>query len=185
MGFSQEWVQMILRCVKNVRFSVKLNGSLSDPLSPYLFLFCVEGFSALLRRAQLDRQLSGVSFGTGGPTVTHLLFADDSVVFLEASSACLAALKDILQKYEVSSGQWVNLNKSSIYFGKGCPEPMRALLKGVIGIGCEALSAKYPGLPTMVGRSKEGTFKYLTDNSRAKVKGLKGQGLSMQWAVLS
>jgi hypothetical protein len=34
MGFSQEWVQMILRCVKNVRFSVKLNGSLSDFFLP-------------------------------------------------------------------------------------------------------------------------------------------------------
>jgi hypothetical protein len=96
------------------------------------------------------------------------------VVFLEASSECLAALKDILRKYEVSSGQRVNLNKSSIYFGKGCPEPTRAALKGVIGIGCEALSEKYLGLPTVVGRSKGGTFKYLTDNSRAKVKGLKG-----------
>jgi hypothetical protein len=71
MGFSQAWVQMIMRGVRTVRFSVKLNGSLSgsfrpsrglrqgDPLSPYLFLFCVEGFSALLRQAQVDREVAG------------------------------------------------------------------------------------------------------------------------------
>jgi hypothetical protein len=70
MGFSDQWVDMVMRCVCSVRFSIKLNGSVSesftptrglrqgDPLSPYLFLFCVEGFSALLRRAQQERDLA-------------------------------------------------------------------------------------------------------------------------------
>jgi hypothetical protein len=70
MGFSDQWVDMVMRCVCSFRFSIKLNGSVSesftptrglrqgDPLSPYLFLFCVEGFSALLRRAQQERDLA-------------------------------------------------------------------------------------------------------------------------------
>ena len=63
-GFATEWIDMIMRCVRTARFSVKLNGGFSntfdpsrglrqgDPLSPYLFLFCVEGFSALLKKSQ-------------------------------------------------------------------------------------------------------------------------------------
>ena len=47
-----------------------------------------------------------------------------------------------------------------------------------MGIQSEALSEKYLGLPTQVGRSKEGTFKYLTESSKKKVGGYKGQGLS-------
>jgi hypothetical protein len=64
VGFFGAWVEMVMRCVRTVRLSVKVNGCLSemfcpsrglrqgDPFSPYLFLFCVEGFSALLKKSQ-------------------------------------------------------------------------------------------------------------------------------------
>jgi hypothetical protein len=139
-----------------------------DPLSPYLFLFCVEGFSALLRKAQEEKDVSSVSFGGNGPTVTHLLFTDDSVVLLEASNGNLLALKQILQHYEACFGQRVNLQKSAIFFGKGCDETTRASLKQVVGIQCEALSERYLGLPMVVGRARNGAFKYLTESSRGR-----------------
>ena len=66
-----------------------------------MFLFCVEGFLALLKQAQRAGELKGVSFGSTGPTITHLLFADDSIVFLEGSRGNLGTLKGILQAYEV------------------------------------------------------------------------------------
>jgi hypothetical protein len=177
MGFSPVWVSMIMRCVRSMRFSVKLSGGLSDsflpsrglrqgdPLSPYLFLFCVEGFSALLKQAQREKEVTGVTFGSNGPTVTHLLFADDSIVFLEASNSNLQALKRILREYETCSGQKVNLQKSSIYFGKGIDETARTNLKQTVGIQCEALSERYLGLPTVVDRARNGVFKNLTESS--------------------
>jgi hypothetical protein len=64
----------------------------------------VKGFSTLLKRAQAEKELAGVGFGGGGPTVTHLLLAGDSVVFLEASTGNLEALRAVLRKYELCSG---------------------------------------------------------------------------------
>jgi hypothetical protein len=143
-------------------------------------LFCVEGFSALLCQAQRERHIVGINFGPQGPNITHLLFADDSVVFLEASEENLSTLREVLKFYEDCSGQRVNKQKSSIFFGKGCSEDDKTNLKNIIGISCEALSEKYLGLPTAVGRSKDGAFKHIPERSRGKVHGWKGQGLSME-----
>jgi hypothetical protein len=67
-----------------------------------------------------------------------------------------------------------------IYFGKGCQEGVKGFLKNEIGIESEALSELYLGLPTVVGKSKEGSFKHLHERAWGKVKGLKGQGMSKE-----
>jgi hypothetical protein len=86
----------------------------------------------------------------------------------------------VLQDYQLSSGQKVNLKKSSIFFGPGCSGDKKVHLKRSIGINSEALSERYLGLPTVVGRSKEGSFQYITERSWGKVKGWKGQGMSKE-----
>jgi hypothetical protein len=63
LGFAEKWISMIMECISTVQYSVLLEGvpkgyiiptrglRQGDPLSPYLFLLCAEGFSALLRKS--------------------------------------------------------------------------------------------------------------------------------------
>jgi hypothetical protein len=93
MGFADRWVNLVMKCVTTVLYSVVVNGSpvgnikpsrgirQGDPISPYLFLICDEGLSALINRAEQASIISGVPTSPKGPEISHLFFADDSILF--------------------------------------------------------------------------------------------------------
>jgi hypothetical protein len=65
------------------------------------------------------------------PAVNHLLFVDDSLLFIKASEEGAQEAKALLDKYCEASGQWVNLDKSSVFSSKGCPESTRHSVKTI------------------------------------------------------
>ena len=85
MGFHHRWVDLIMAGISSASYFVLVNGVPSgfikpsrgirqgDPLSPYLFLLCSEGFSALLRNALQQRLLHGVSISRNGPQL-HIFY---------------------------------------------------------------------------------------------------------------
>lgn len=126
MGFHERWIGWIIRCITTVSYSIIINeeahGSIvpsqglrqGDPLSSYLFLLCTEAFSALIEEANNNNALTGISICRGSPKVTHLFFADDSLLFYKAKNMECNKMVEILKQYEVSSGQHVNTVKSSV-----------------------------------------------------------------------
>lgn len=87
-----------------------------DPLSPYLFLLCVEGLSNILDRAINSGDLHGYRIAPSAPSVSHLLFADDSFLFFKGTTEEAHKIKSILSLYEKWSGQSVNYLKSGVFF---------------------------------------------------------------------
>jgi hypothetical protein len=57
-----------------------------DPLSPYLFLFVVDGLSKLIQRAILREELKEFRIYRRAPGISHLLFANDSLMFFKFPS---------------------------------------------------------------------------------------------------
>jgi hypothetical protein len=93
LGFHSKFIQWIMTCVTTVRYSVRLNGTdlspfhlsrgqrQDDTLSPYLFLLVVDYLSLLVKSYERQGLISGVRVCRQGPSISHLLFTDDSILF--------------------------------------------------------------------------------------------------------
>lgn len=100
MGFGIKWVNWMRWCISSTRFSILLNGSpvgffqssrglrQGDSLSPFLFILAMEALSSILNKALqggfLEDFMDG-GRGGEGVVVSHILFADDTLVFCDAS----------------------------------------------------------------------------------------------------
>jgi hypothetical protein len=97
-------------------------------LSPYLFLICAEGFLALLNQAERDGSLRGIKVCPNAPSVSHLIFVDDSLILCRAKVGGAQKLQGILQLYEQCSGQMINRDKSTIVFSPNTGEVGRLIV---------------------------------------------------------
>ncbi|KAL0408431.1 UNVERIFIED_CONTAM: putative mitochondrial protein [Sesamum radiatum] len=183
LGFDQRFISLIMQCVTSVSYSFLLNGnefgSLSpsrglrqgDPLSPYLFLLCTEAFSSLIKNAEQMGMIKGVSICRQAPSISHLLFADDTQLYCEASHPSITSVKDILDTYARASGQMINYNKSSMVLSKNSPDNLKDELPALLGLQISEQHERYLGLPSVVGRSKRGVFSYIRDRVWQRIKG--------------
>ena len=116
LGFANKWINLISSCIQSVSFSVMINGEphglfhpqrglrQGDPLSPYLFLLCAEGLHSLIKQAEVRGAIQGVSLCRDGPKITHLFFANDSLLFCKANDQDCTMVMEILEAYERASG---------------------------------------------------------------------------------
>jgi hypothetical protein len=97
LGFSEQWCNLVMKCVTTVSFSVCVNGVFSetfkptrgirqgDPISPYLLLLCAEGLSSMIKSIGPQYISRGVRVSRHSPWISHLLFADDCLVITQAT----------------------------------------------------------------------------------------------------
>lgn len=101
--------------------------------------------------------------------MTHLLFADDSLLLLKVDERSADHLRKILELYEDCSGQMINLEKSSIMFSKKAGSGVKEVVTEKLNIVAEAMNEKYLGLPIYIGRSKSRTLSYIKDRIWKKI----------------
>lgn len=97
LGFQSRFVSKVIQLVKSVSFSILVNGAHTpyfrpsrglrqgDPLSPFLFLLATEGLSALIQNEVELGRIQGLKISRQGPVVSHLLYADETIIFAKSS----------------------------------------------------------------------------------------------------
>ena len=101
-----------------------------DPLSPYLFLFCAEGLSAMIRKTEEARNLKGILSSDGGVCLSHLFFANNSFIFCQATMETCQRLLAILKQYEVTSGLAINKQKTTLFFSRNTRTNVKQNIQG-------------------------------------------------------
>ncbi|KAJ6848488.1 uncharacterized protein M6B38_274565 [Iris pallida] len=135
---------LIMECIPTPSMSVLINGKPEGwfrpgrgirqgcPLSPYIFILCTEVFSHIFYNYEVADLYHGVRINRCAPTVSHLLFADDSLIFCHATASSLACVQEILHKFSEWSGEKINYDKSSILFSRHVAEADRNTFAGML-----------------------------------------------------
>ncbi|KAK5777375.1 hypothetical protein PVK06_045342 [Gossypium arboreum] len=190
LGFDAKWVDVLMKCVTTVSYSVVFNSVIGEnfipsrdfrqggPLSPFLFLFCGEGLSSLMRLATEGNLLRGVKASRSEPQISHLLFANDCILFGEATERGANLLKRILHEYELGSDQCVNYTKSTFFFSSNMQEEEKMVITRVLGVRSSNDLERYLGLPNLVGRGKKIAFQNLKDRLKQRIDNLSIRYLS-------
>ena len=172
-----------MACVTMVSFKVVINGGKSDqfkpgrgvkqddPLSSYLFILAQEVLSRLLDREFHLKKISGVKANLNGPAITHVMYADDIVLFSKATRKDAKRLALCLEKYCKWSGQAINRGKSSILFSKHTGPNCRKVIKQHIHMKSLKKDSVYFGSPLFRTRSPSKDFKFLQERLETKLLG--------------
>lgn len=155
-----------MRCVNSVSYSFILNGEprglispsrglrQGDAISPYLFLICMEVLSRLITNAEAFGKIHGLKICKRAPSISHLFFANDSLIFFKANEDDCATLKDIFISYKKASGQKINFDKSRVSFSKNISLHQQESLASVLNVERVDKHDTYLGMPMEVSHSK-------------------------------
>lgn len=137
-----------------------------------------EGLSHLINKANNNGSLSGFVC-PNGPTISHLLFTDDSVIFCKAEERELLNLKNILKIYEIASVESINYSKSAILFPPKLNIDRKVNLSSILGVNGVNNFGNYLGVPSMFSTNKSKDLSFILDKTWKVVQGWKNSFFSI------
>ncbi|XP_026396889.1 uncharacterized protein LOC113291584 [Papaver somniferum] len=189
-GFSDSWCKWVLNILSSARISVMLNGCpegyfsitrglrQGDHLSPFIFVLIEDVLSRNLSKLFANNSMH-VMVSKKGVAPTHLLFADDILIFCKGNLHSLQNLKNMLDLYERASGQCVNYAKSKFYFG-GDRISRAIAIFNYLGMERAMFPDKYLGIQLKPGIVRHIHVRQLVEKIMDKLAGWKGKLLSFQ-----
>jgi hypothetical protein len=196
LGFHPTWINWVRIHISSSSFSILINGSpfglftlerglrQGDPLSPFLFILGTEVLSRLLMRQESQVLLRGIKIARTCAPISHLLFANDLILFAKATSAEVITLNFCLELYSHWSGQSTNISKLSIHFSKNTDITTINSISGIFPFKRASIFSKYMGLPLYFGKAKSAAFKDILEKLSGKIEGWRTKTLSQTGSTI-
>ncbi|XP_040372858.1 uncharacterized protein LOC112194030 [Rosa chinensis] len=187
----QSLVKLIMSCITSTSFQICLNGELTqsfnaqqgirqgDPLSPYIFVLCMEKLSHLIQSTVDIGAWKAVRASQSGPKISHLFFADDLMLFSEATSDQACIIKQCLDTFCSLSGQAVSYEKSLIFCSPNTSNEIAADISSTCGSPLTTDLGKYLGMPLIHSRITKSTYASILDKVQNRLAGWKCKVLSL------
>jgi len=153
MGFPRTVIDWIMVCVTSYQFSINVNGELAgyfqrgkglrqgDPLSPYLFVLCMEILSGPFCKMSANQEFK-FHWRCKKDKNSHLCFADDLMIFSKGNVNSIRMIRTVLKKFRDLSGLYPNPNKSDIFLS-GALNVEREQIIRILGFREGELPMKY------------------------------------------
>ena len=163
--------------ITSTRFHILWNGSplpevvpsrglrQGDPLSPYLFILCLERLSIKLNEAICDKVIHLISF-RGRVCLSHLFFANDIFLLPRANVRDCKNLGGILLDFCEMFSQLMSISKSKVWFSPRTPRHTKDQLVGILGLPTTDRIGTYLGTPIFTSQRTASSYEYLVDNIR-------------------
>ncbi|KAK9282955.1 hypothetical protein L1049_011180 [Liquidambar formosana] len=193
-GFDAIFVNWVSSILHSAKLSVLVNGSLfgffgcsrgvrqGDHLSPLLFCLAEDVLSQGHSLMMQNDLLAPISSPRGYMAPTHILFADDILIFCKRTRHNFSNLLQFLEMYKEASGQQISEEKSAIFFSQGCSCRKDAILSSM-GFKEGKLPFTYLGVPLFKGWPRRIYLQHIADCVKAKLTVWKESLLSMAGQV--
>lgn len=188
-GFPPKWVDWVMSTVRGGQVCINVNGERSayfktfrglrqgDPLSPLLFNLVADVLGVLLDKAVSKGHITGVlnSLLPGG--ISHIQYADDTVIMIDGSEQSIINLKLILYCFEWLSGLKINYHKSEV-FVFGVPQAEKERLANMLNCVLGDMPMKYLGIPISNKHLPISSFSFLTQKLHKRLDPWRGKYLT-------
>ena len=176
-------IDTIMSCVTTVSTSIVFNGEAldpiypsrgirqGDPLSPYLFIICMDFLGQLIEEKCSAKLWNPIKTSQRGPSVSHLMFADDLVLFAKADNANCCAIRDVLDEFCKMSGQTISEDKSRVFFSPNVDLDDREAFCDILGFASTPYLGKYLGIPIRQLGMSSREYNFILDRVKQKLAG--------------
>ncbi|KAK4258521.1 hypothetical protein QN277_004963 [Acacia crassicarpa] len=195
VGFEESFIDLVMTCVSSVSYNVLWNGSKTefftpgrglrqgDPMSPLLFVLCMDKISHLICDEVESGNWQPIATSRTGPKISHLMFADDLLLFGAATIEQAKCMLACLDKFTDASGGMVNRAKSSLFFSPRVSAVTKNSIRVLSQMTISCDIGRYLGFPLSRSRNSRETFHYVIERVQSKLSVWKARSLSMAGRV--